>query len=35
LNEVAIEAIETGAEQLTDEAVENWRPVGEEDVALQ
>jgi hypothetical protein len=35
LNEIAIEAIETGAEQLTDEAVENWRPVSEEGFALQ
>ena len=26
LNELAIEAIETGAERITDEAVEAWQP---------
>jgi TniB protein len=35
LNEVAIEAIETGIERLTDEAVEKWRPVSEEEAAFQ
>ncbi|MBV8423328.1 MAG: hypothetical protein JOZ26_25255 [Hyphomicrobiales bacterium] len=35
LNEVAIEAIETGAERLTDEAVEKWRPLSEEEAAFQ
>jgi hypothetical protein len=27
LNELAIEAIETGAERITDDAVDRWRPV--------
>jgi len=35
LNEVAIEAIETGTEQLTDAAVEKWRPLSEEEAAFQ
>jgi hypothetical protein len=35
LNEVAIEAIETGAERLTDEAVEKWKPLSEEEAAFQ
>jgi hypothetical protein len=35
LNEVAIEAIETGTEQLTDGAVEKWRPLSEEEAAFQ
>ena len=35
LNEVAIEAIETGSEQLTDAAVEKWRPLSEEEAAFQ
>jgi len=35
LNEVAIEAIETGAERLTDEAVEKWRPLSEDEAAFQ
>ena len=26
LNEMAIDAIETGAERITDDAVERWRP---------
>jgi hypothetical protein len=35
LNEVAIEAIETGAERVTDEALERCKPVGEDEVAFQ
>jgi Bacterial TniB protein len=35
LSEVAIEAIETGAERLTDEAIDNWKPVSEEETAFQ
>jgi hypothetical protein len=35
LNEVAIEAIETGAEQITDEAIERYKPVGEGEAAYQ
>lgn len=35
LNEVAIEAIATGAERLTDEAVDRWRPISEEETAFQ
>jgi hypothetical protein len=35
LNEVAIEAIETGAEQITDEALERYKPVGEDEAAFQ
>jgi hypothetical protein len=35
LNEVAIEAIETSTEQLTDAAVEKWRPLSEEEAAFQ
>jgi hypothetical protein len=35
LNEVAIEAIETGIERLTDETAEKWRPVSEEEAAFQ
>ena len=35
LNEIAIEAIATGAERLTDEAVEKWRPISEEETAFQ
>ena len=35
LNEVAIEAIETGAERFTDEAVEKWRPLSEDEAAFQ
>jgi hypothetical protein len=26
LNEIAIEAIESGAEQITDDAVDRWHP---------
>lgn len=35
LNEVAIEAIETGAEQITAEALERYKPVGEDEAAFQ
>jgi TniB protein len=35
LNEVAVEAIETGAEQITDEALERYKPVGEDEAAFQ
>jgi len=34
LNELAIDAIETGAEEITDEAVERWRPVVERQAAF-
>jgi hypothetical protein len=33
--EVAIEAIETGAERITDEAIERYKPVGEGEAAYQ
>ena len=35
LNEVAIDAIESDAERLTDEAVDKWRPLSEEEAAFQ
>jgi len=35
LNEVAIDAIESGAERITDEAVDKWRPLSEEEAAFQ
>ncbi len=35
LNDVAIEAIETGAERITDEALERYKPVGEDEAAFQ
>ena len=35
LNEVAIEAIETGVEQITDEALERYKPVGKDEAAFQ
>ena len=35
LNDVAIEAIETGAERITDEALERYRPFGEHEAAFQ
>ncbi|MGJ0513385.1 hypothetical protein [Methylocystis sp.] len=35
VNEVAIQAIETGTERLTDEAIDDWRPISEEEVAFQ
>ena len=34
LNDLAIEAIETNVERITDEAVERWRLVVERQVAL-
>ena len=34
LNDLAIEAIETDVEQITDEAVERWRPVVERQTAV-
>lgn len=35
VNEVAIQAIETGTERLTDEAIDDWRPISEEEAAFQ
>lgn len=35
LNDVAIEAIETGAERITDEALERYKPVGEDEATFQ
>ena len=35
LNDLAIEAIETGAECITDNAVEKYRPISENEVAFQ
>jgi hypothetical protein len=35
LNDVAIEAIETGAERITDEALEHYKQVGEDEAAFQ
>jgi hypothetical protein len=35
LNDVAIEAIESGAEQITDEALERYKPIGEDEVTFQ
>jgi hypothetical protein len=35
LNDVAIEAIETGVERITDEALERYRPFGEDEAAFQ
>jgi hypothetical protein len=35
LNEVAVEAIETGAERITDEALERYKPVGEDEATFQ
>ena len=34
LNDMAIEAIETGAERITDEAIERWRPVMNHEMAF-
>ena len=34
LNDLAIEAIETGAERVTDEAIERWRPMISHEVAF-
>jgi hypothetical protein len=35
VNEVAIQAIETGTERLIDEAIDDWRPISEEEAAFQ
>jgi uncharacterized protein YjiS (DUF1127 family) len=35
LNDVAIEAIETGVERITDEALERYKPVGEDEATFQ
>jgi hypothetical protein len=35
LNEVAIEAIESGVERITDEALERYKPLGEDEAAFQ
>ena len=35
LNDVAVDAIETGAERITDEALERYRPLGEDEAAFQ
>lgn len=34
LNDLAIEAIETGAERITEEAIERWRPVMNHEAAF-
>ena len=35
LNDVAIEALETGVERITDEALERYQPVGEDEATFQ
>ena len=35
LNDVAVDAIETGTERITDEALERYRPLGEDEAAFQ
>jgi hypothetical protein len=35
LNDMAIEAIETGVERITDEALERYKPVGEDEATFQ
>ena len=35
LNDVAVEAIETGAERITDEALDRYKPISEDEVAFQ
>jgi hypothetical protein len=35
LNDLAIEAIEKGEERITDDAVEMYKPVSENEVAFQ
>jgi hypothetical protein len=35
LNDVAIEAIETGMERIADEALEHYKPVGEDKATFQ
>jgi hypothetical protein len=34
LNELAIDAIRTGTERITDEAVEAWRPAVDKEAAF-
>jgi hypothetical protein len=34
LNDLAVDAIETGVEEITNEAVERWRPVVERQAAF-
>lgn len=34
LNDLAIEAIDTGAERITDDAIERWRPVMNHEMAF-
>ena len=34
LNELAIEAVRSGAERITDEAVEAWRPIVDKEAAF-
>jgi hypothetical protein len=34
INELAIDAIETGAERITDEAVERWHPAVDREAAF-
>jgi len=33
-DELAIDAIRTGAERITDDAIERWRPVANREVAF-
>jgi hypothetical protein len=35
LNDLAIQAIETGEERITDMAVETYKPISENEVAFQ
>ena len=35
LNDVAVEAIETGVERITDEALERYKPMGEDEATFQ
>jgi Bacterial TniB protein len=35
LNDLAIDAIETGTERITDQAIETWKPITEEEAAFQ
>ena len=35
MNDVAIEAIETGIERITDEALDRYKPISEDEVAFQ
>jgi hypothetical protein len=35
LNDAAIEAVETGAERITDEALDRYKPISEDEVAFQ